>query len=295
MWVLVAMWAWLIETLLLSLNRTRFNLFWYGGVFGAIASCLVLLILIYETTMLYARVALSAEARSKEGERQRLALQVVTGSVTHELGQPLAAIFHNSEAAQTLLAQNPPDLPEARVAIDDVASDAHRASDIISSINVTLRGVPSPVAPVSIGKIVGEALRFLRGELRANNVAVQLEIPADLPMVLGNRSQLMQLLTNLITNAVEAMAQVTDRPRLLTIRATLGLSSKVCVTVADSGTGIDTEHSAHIFDPFFTTKSRGTGLGLAICRRIIEAHGGHISTPAATDRGSIFEFLLPTA
>ena len=294
MWLLVALWAWLIETLLLSLNSIRFNLFWYGGVFGVIASCVVLLVLLYETTMLYARVALSAEARSKEGERQRVALQVVAGSVAHELQQPLAAIIHNSEAAQDLLGQHPPDLPAARAAIDDVASDAHRASDIISSINVSLKGVPSPAAPVSIGIIVRDTLKLLRGELRTNNVAVQLDIPSDLPMVLGNGSQLMQVLVNLITNAIESMANVTDRPRVLTVRASRRLPSNVSVMVADSGKGIATEHAAHIFDPFFTTKSRGAGLGLAICRRIIEAHGGHISTSPATNHGLACEILLPT-
>jgi len=295
MWLLVAQWAWFLETLLLAMSRSRFSVFWYGGIFGQIASCLVLLVLIYETTMLYARVALSAEARSKEGDRQRLALQVLAGSVAHELQQPLTAIICNSEAVQLLLAHNPPNLPDARAAIEDVTSDARRASDIISSINAALKGVPLPVAPVSIGKIVSEALEFRRSELHTNDVAVELEIPSGLPMVLGNRSQLMQVLVNLITNAIEAMANVTNRPRVLRIRASSGLSSEVSVTVADSGTGIGTEQAAHIFDPFFTTKSRGTGLGLAIARRIIEAHGGHLSTSSATDHGLVFEILLPTA
>ena len=69
----------------------------------------------------------------------------------------------------------------------------------------------------------------------------------------------------------------------------------VAVTVADSGTGIDSEDAGRIFNPFFTTKSRGTGLGLAICRGIIEAHNGHISTAADAEHGLAFEILLPTA
>jgi signal transduction histidine kinase len=294
-WLLVAQWAWLIETLLLSLNRDRFSLFWYGGIFGQIASCLVLVVLLYETATLYARAALSAAAHSREGERQRLALQVVTGSVAHELQQPLGAILRNSEAAQLLLAQSPPNLADAGDAIDDVASEAHRASDIINSINATLKGVAAPLAPVSIGRIVREALQYLRDELRGNDVVVQLEIPAELPMVLGNSTQLVQVLVNLITNAIEAMASVTTRPRLLSIRAAPGLAAMVTVTVADSGTGIECEDTAHIFNPFFTTKSRGTGLGLAICRGIIEAHNGHISTAADAGHGLAFEILLPTA
>jgi signal transduction histidine kinase len=291
MWLLVALWAWLIEILLFSLGRSRYTLFWYGGAFGAIASCLVLLVLVYETTMLYSRAALSAEARSKEGERQRLALQVVTGSVTHELRQPLASIIANSEAARHLLAENSLRLGEARLALGDVASDAHRARDIVNSINVMLKGAASSLSPVSIGKIVSDALKYLRGELRTNNVNVQVELASGLPMVLGDRSQLMQVLVNLITNAIEAMS---DRPRLLTVRASLKSPSHVSIAVTDSGAGIDPEKVAHIFDPFFTTKSHGRGLGLPICRRIIEAHGGDISVFRAADRGTVFEILLPT-
>jgi signal transduction histidine kinase len=295
MWLLVAQWAWLMETLLLALSGSRFSVFWYGGIFGQIASCLVLVALVYETSTLYARLALAAEQRTREGERQRLTLQVVAGSLAHEIQQPLAAILRNSEAVQLLLTQSASNLPDVRDAIDDVTSEAHRASDIISSINVTLKGAPSPRAPVSVGKVVGEALQYLGGELRTNNVAVQLDVPADLPVVLGNTSQLMQVLVNLITNAIEAMASVTDRQRLLTIRAASEPLSKVSVTVADSGTGLDARHAAHIFDPFFTTKSRGTGLGLAICRQIIEAHGGRISTAPASGHGLVFEVELPTA
>jgi len=293
MWLLVAQWAWSMETLLLSLDHDRFSVFWYGAAFGRIASCFVLVALVYETTRLYAQVTLSAEARSREGERQRLALQAVTASLTHELRQPLAAILMNGEAARALLAQNPPNLTDARGAMDDVAADAHRATNIISSVNVTLQGVTSPLALVSIDEVVGEALKVVYGELRANAVVVQLNVPSDLPTVLGNRSQLMQVLVNLITNAVEAMANVTDRPRLLTIDAALGAPATVSIRVSDSGTGVGTEHAARIFEPFFTTKSDGTGLGLAICRRIMEAHGGHISAYPGTGQGSVFEILLP--
>jgi signal transduction histidine kinase len=213
--------------------------------------------------------------------------------VTHELRQPLAAIIANSEAAGRLLAENLPKLPDARLAIDDVTSDARRARDIVNSINVMLKGTASPLSPVSIGKIVGDALKYLRGELRTNGVNVQLQLASGLPTVLGDRSQLMQVLVNLITNAIEAMANVSNRPRLLTVRASLKSSSNVSIAVSDSGAGIDPEKIANIFDPFFTTKSHGRGLGLAICRRIIEAHGGSISVSHA-ERGAVFEILLPT-
>jgi len=294
MWLLVAQWAWLMETVLLALDRNRFSVFWYGGHIGQIASCSVLLVLLYETTALYAQLARSAQARSIEGERQRLALQAVTASVTHELRQPLAGIIMNSEAARAFLEHHPPDLADAREAMDDLAADAHRASDIIGSINAALQGMAVPLTPVSIGEIVNEALKVLYGELRTNRVAVQLRLPADLPPVPGDHGRLMQVLVNLITNSIEAMASVTDRPRVLTIGASLQASGNVSVTVTDSGTGIGPDYAARIFEPFFTTKSGGSGLGLAVCRRIMEAHGGHISTYPGADHGSVFEILLPT-
>lgn len=294
LWLLVAQLAWLIETLLLSLNRSRFSVFWYGGIFGQIASCLVLLVLLYETSTLYGRLTLAAEQSNKEGERQRLTLQVVAASLAHELQQPLATLLLNSDVARTHLAQTPPNLPGARAALDDIESDGFRASSIINSIRATLTGSAPPVALLSIGQLVDEALTLVRFDLRTHDMSVQLEAAPDLPMVMGNKGQLIQVLVNLITNALEAMEEVTDRPRMLSIRSSVWAPKMVSIAVADSGPGIPAEHAGRIFDPFFTTKSRRTGLGLAICHQVVEAHGGRISASPGTQHGSIFEILLPT-
>ena len=294
MWLLVAQLAWLIETLLLSLSHSRFSVFWYGGIFGQIASCLVLLVLLYETSTLYGRLALAAEQRNKEGERQRLTLQVVAASLAHELQQPLATLLLNGDVARTHLAQTPPNVAGVRAALDEIESDGFRASNIINSVRATVTGSAPPVAPVSIAQLVHQALTLVRFDLRAHDVSVQLEAAPDLPPVIGNQGQLVQVLMNLITNALEAMLEVTDRPRVLNIRSSMLAPQMVSVTVADSGPGIPAEQAGRIFDPFFTTKSRGTGLGLAICRQIIEAHGGRISASAGAEHGSIFEILLPT-
>jgi C4-dicarboxylate-specific signal transduction histidine kinase len=181
-----------------------------------------------------------------------------------------------------------------RAALDDIESDGFRASNIINSLRATVTGSAPPVAPLGIGQLVHEALTLLRFDLTAHGVSVKVETAPDLSPVIGNKGQLVQVLVNLITNGLEAMLQVTDRPRVLHIRASVWAPEMVSVTVADSGPGIPAERAGRIFDPFFTTKSRGTGLGLAICRQIIEAHGGRISASAGTEHGSIVEILLPT-
>jgi signal transduction histidine kinase len=294
MWLLIAQLAWLMETLLLGLSHSRFSVFWYGGIFGLIASGLVLVVLLYETSTLYGRLALAAEERSKEADRQRLTLQVVAASLAHEIQQPLATLLLNGDVARTHLAQTPPNVAGVRAALDDIESDGFRASNIINSLRATVTGSAPPVAPLGIGQLVHEALTLLRFDLTAHGVSVKVETAPDLSPVIGNKGQLVQVLVNLITNGLEAMLQVTDRPRVLHIRASVWAPEMVSVTVADSGPGIPAERAGRIFDPFFTTKSRGTGLGLAICRQIIEAHGGRISASAGTEHGSIVEILLPT-
>ena len=293
-WLLVVLWAWFIETFLLSMTNSRFSVVWYAGRgFGLLASCFVLLALLYESTTLYARLALAAGAKERERERQRLTLQVIAGSIAHELQQPLSAIVSNSAAGVQLLKQSPPDLREASDAFEDIASEGRRSSDIIKSIRAAMTGATQTMAPVDMDQIVRETVRLLRMELQTQEVSVQVEAPSDLPLVLGNRSQLVQVLANLITNAIEAMAELADRPRTLSVRSALCAPGNVSVMVEDSGPGIDPQLAARIFDPFVTTKTRGTGLGLAICRFIIESHGGQISAYPGKEHGSIFQILLP--
>jgi signal transduction histidine kinase len=296
MWLLLALWAWFIETMLLGLTTARFSLVWYvGWVFGVLASSFVLLALLYESMLLYARIALTAAARDTERERQRLTLQVLASSIAHELNQPLSAIVANSDAGLQLLDRSPADLVEARAALGEIASEGRRASQIIKSIRAALTGAAQPTVWVDVGLLIRETLTVLGGELHAYQVTVQLEIASDVPPVRGNKSQLQQVLVNLITNALDAMAGVSDRRRVLSIRFAACAPGGVSVAVEDTGAGVDAEHAERIFDPFFTAKPHGTGLGLAICRSIVEAHGGRISVSRGRLHGSIFQVFLPMA
>jgi signal transduction histidine kinase len=213
--------------------------------------------------------------------------------MAHELQQPLATLLLNGDVARTHLAQTPPNVPGVRAALDDIESDGFRASHIINSIRATVTGSAPPAQLLSIAQLLDEALTLVRFDLRAHDVSVQLDAAPDLPPVLANKGQLMQVVVNLVTNALEAMLEVTDRPRMLSIRSSVGSPKMVSVAIADSGPGIPPEHVERIFEPFFTTRSRGTGLGLAICHQIVEAHGGRLSASPGTKHGSVFEILLP--
>jgi signal transduction histidine kinase len=130
--------------------------------------------------------------------------------------------------------------------------------------------------------------------LQSHQIIVRTELADDLPLVLADRVQLQQVILNLITNAIDAMSSMADRPRILRLKSETQKPHSVLVSVEDSGSGIDPKNVDHVFDTFFTTKSGGMGMGLAICRSIIEAHQGRLWASAGIQNGSVFRFTLPT-
>jgi signal transduction histidine kinase len=122
-----------------------------------------------------------------------------------------------------------------------------------------------------------------------------MELAPALPMILGDRVQLQQVIINLVMNGAEAMQSVTDRPRELVIRSSQDETQQVLVGVTDSGVGISAENADRLFNPFFTTKSSGMGMGLSVCRSIMEAHGGRLWATANLPHGATFQFTLPVS
>src|SRR5262245_2408804 len=218
----------------------------------------------------------------------------MTASMAHEINQPLGAIVANGNAGLRWLARTPPNFDEARVALDQIVKDGHRASDVIDGIRAIFRKGEERRAPLDVNELIGDVLLLTRAEIQNEQVSVRTELLSDPPNVMGNRVQLQLVFRNLIVNAVEAMSSVTDRERVLHIKSTI-MPSGVRIAVADSGIGIEREIIGHIFDTFFTTKSHGMGMGLSICRSIIEAHGGTLSASPSHPYGSIFEVDLPAA
>jgi signal transduction histidine kinase len=183
-----------------------------------------------------------------------------------------------------------PDLDEAKAAIKQIVADGHRAGALIGSIRASFKKGVQKRTSIDVNDLIREALALVRADLEKHRILVQVEQNEQLPQVVGDRIQLQQVLLNLITNAIDSMA---DEPRLLCVKSDIHAGGGVRVSVADTGTGICSPDIDRIFDPLFTTKSEGMGMGLSICRSIIEAHKGSIWVAPNKPQGAVFQFVLP--
>ncbi len=217
----------------------------------------------------------------------------VTGSIAHEINQPLAAIAANANAGLRWLARATPDVGETRTVLQGIVHDAHQAGEVIQGIRAMFKAEGQTRVLVDLNALVREVLMLAQGEHPNWPVEVQTELDENLPPVTADRVQLQHVMFNLITNAIDAMDSVIDRPRILRVKSELNGSEGVIVTVEDSGTGIALENIDRIFDTFFTTKPHGMGMGLAICRSIVESHGGRLSASPGYPHGAVFRIVLP--
>ena len=216
----------------------------------------------------------------------------LTASIAHEVNQPLAAIVTNGNACLRWLAGDSPNLDEARETARRIIRDGNRAGDVIGRIRTLLRKTGTKKELLDMNQAVREVVALAEGEVRRNGVALRTELTGDLPPILGDRVELEQVVLNLIMNAIEAMSAIGDRPRELVVRTQSGEVDQVCVTVQDSGIGLDPQSMGRIFDAFYTTKSQGMGMGLAISRSIVENHGGQLWAVPNEGPGATFQFTL---
>jgi len=242
---------------------------------------------------------LAAAREREESERFELArverltsMGEMAASLAHEVNQPLAAIVANSKAAERWLSRTPPDLDEVRNSLANIARDGHRASDVIASVRSMFKKDPTARTPMDVNQLVLETFTHLRSELNRHGVVAQTDLSENLPLLVADRVQLQQVLSNLVTNAVEAMSLVQGE-RVLRVGSGADGSGDVIVTIEDTGPGIGADDLDRIFEAFYTTKPTGMGLGLAICRSIIEAHGGRLTAAPAKPHGTVFRVVLP--
>jgi C4-dicarboxylate-specific signal transduction histidine kinase len=221
------------------------------------------------------------------------ALGALAASISHEVNQPLAAVVTNADACMIWLSSDPPNLEEARAAVDCIAQQGTRASDVVRRIRAMFTKATPERTRVQVNELIREVGALMQTEASRNQVEMQTELATDLPASTGDWVQLQQVMVNLITNGIEAMSAVTDRPRRLLIRSEIQGQDEVLVAVRDSGVGIEPRNDRRIFDAFFTTKAQGMGMGLSISHSIVEAHGGRLWASTNSDYGATFQFTLP--
>jgi PAS domain S-box-containing protein len=218
----------------------------------------------------------------------------LSAAIAHELNQPLGAILSNIEAAELMLGSPTPNLEELKTILADVRRADLRASEIIDRLRRLLTKSDFDAREIDLNEIAREVLGIMAVQAVERDVTLISEL-APLPlMVKGDRVQFEQVILNLVTNAIEALAGTSQSNRQVTVRTTdLSDDSVAELTVSDSGPGILPESVHQVFEPFFTTKNRGMGMGLAIVHTIIEAHGGQIRAENQAGGGAIFSVSLP--
>jgi C4-dicarboxylate-specific signal transduction histidine kinase len=264
------------------------------GVINTTISILAIATTTYLSVKIETEKAAAYEARSQLAHVGRVTtMGELTASIAHEVNQPLAATVINGNACLRWLADDPPNLDEARAAVVRLVKDANRASEIITQVRALTRSTPSQQEWLSLNDIILATLSLIDSEILQNQVSLRTELADDLPPLQGDRVQLQQVILNLILNALEVMSRVPDERRLLTVSSARSDGKGVLITVEDTGTGLAPENLDRMFNAFYTTKTDGMGMGLAISRSIVEAHGGRIWATPKSPSGAVFQFSLP--
>ena len=246
----------------------------------------------------YRRRRAEIESRGRMREvihlNRTAAAGALSASIAHELNQPLGAILSNAEAAELLLTANPPDLDQVREILGDIRQADQRAADIIQHLRKLLkRKSEVELQEFDLNDAIASAIRILSPEATKRGIALSANgVQRSLP-IRAEQIHLEQVILNLATNGMDAMADSAPGKRKMSIQTALTGGPDVEVSVIDSGTGIPHEKLKDVFDTFYTTKQEGTGLGLSIARTIVETYGGKIWAENRSGGGAVFRFTLP--
>jgi signal transduction histidine kinase len=291
LWLMVVVYLYLIEVPL-SYYPTpiRFSAgFYVVRVIGYLASSLVLLVLLYEIIMMYSQLGLRAQRREREA---RLTTgDAVTATVAHEVRQPLTAMIANADAGINFLNRTTPEIDNAREALERIVSDGHRTAGVLASIRAIYKRELQSRVEFDINVLIVEALSLISGDLQKHKVQQRLYPGPAMPAVKADLVQIRQVLLNLLTNAIDAMAS-NEGTRTLSVKSEAYAGDGLMVSVTDTGPGVVPGDVDRIFNPMYTTKREGMGMGLSICRSIVEGHGGRLWVSPNTPAGAVFRFTL---
>jgi PAS domain S-box-containing protein len=226
-----------------------------------------------------------------------MSISALSGSIAHEISQPLSGILTNASTGLRLLDTMPVDSAGLRLTIERVRRDGERVSQVVDRLRALFSKKDFAPEPVDLNEVTREGLALSAADLQRRQVVVSLELELDLPKVMGDRIQLQQVILNLVRNAAEAMNKALDRPRNLRVRTARDMAQKlVCVSVRDAGEGLSSQQLDLQFNAFHSTKAGGMGVGLFVSRSIVERHGGRLWADSNLDEpGATFSFTVPCA
>lgn len=273
----------------------RFSLGFYAARgFSLITSSVVLIVLLAETSHLYARLVRSNARLRQEQDSKLMNLEVMAASIAHEVRQPLTAMAAFGQAAVQFLNHEPPNIKEAATSIKDMLEANERTDQIFKNLRSLFGQAEPDKTYLDLNIVALETLAALKLELNKHAIETDLELAPTLPLVMGSKTQLQEVILNLVTNAIDAMRAAERAPRLK-IATAPDQNGGVVLEVKDTGPGFVRQSLETIFDPFVTTKPQGMGLGLALCRLIILRHGGSITASHSNPHGAVFRVVLPAA
>ena len=218
---------------------------------------------------------------------------VLAASIAHEVNQPLSGIVINASTCLRMLSADPPDIEGAREIARRTLRDGYRASEVVTRFRALFGQSEMGMEAVDLNAVVREVIALSVSELVENRIFLRLKLDDALPSVSGDYVQLQQVILNLVRNASDAMRNVDDRRRELTIKSSNDDGGKVRLTVQDTGDGFAPAFLDKLFEAFYTTKNDGMGMGLLIARSIIERHGGRLGATLNDGPGATFSFSIP--
>lgn len=233
-------------------------------------------------------------ARSELAHVSRVTtLNALTGSIAHEINQPLSGIITNAGTCLRMLDSDPPNVEGARETVRRTLRDGNRAAEVISKLRALFSKKEFALERLDLNEATQEVVSLSLSDLQRNRITLRSQLSEDLPPIQGDRVQLQQVVLNLLKNASDAMASVDDRPRDLLVRTLRDGDDHVLLSVRDTGVGVHPDDLKRLFDPFFTTKSGGMGIGLSVSRSIVDRHHGRLWAEANDGPGSTFSLSIP--
>jgi signal transduction histidine kinase len=221
------------------------------------------------------------------------AMGELTTALAHEINQPLTAVGSNAEAARRFLLQDNPDTGEIREILADIIQDNQRAGDVVRKIRDLVKKGELEQKAIDFNKAIQELILFIHSESILKGLVITTDLFPGLKKIIGDRTQLQQVVLNLVLNSAAAMVDMPLNKRKIIVQTAMQDSRTAKVSIMDSGPGIDDKNIEKIFEAFYTTKKEGLGMGLSISQTIIDAHGGKIQAENNLEGGATVSFTLP--